>query len=99
MRDRIGWRCWQALSIPRVAGRRGLVLGSLVAAACAGGGPAERYGFVATLGVDTVSVERVARTARKLVIDGVDRFPYVRLRHTEFDLAPDGKLARMVMEV
>ena len=72
---------------------------SLILCACGDRGPSERYGFVATLGNDTVSMERVSRSSRKLVADGVDRFPLVRLRHTEFDLAPDGKLTRMVMDV
>ena len=76
-----------------------LALLALAGVGCVGGAPTERYGFVATLGVDTVSMERVARSARTLVVDGVDRFPFVRLRHTEFDLAPDGKLTRMVMDV
>ena len=61
--------------------------------------PAERYGFVTTLGKDTVSVERVERSAARLVTDGVDQWPYVRRRHTEFDLAPDGSIRRMVMDV
>ena len=61
--------------------------------------PPERYGFVATLGNDTVSVERIARAPERLVTDGVDRWPFVRRRHTEFDLAPDGTIRRMVMDV
>ena len=59
----------------------------------------ERYGFVATLGNDTVSVERVERSPTRLVTDGVDRWPFVRRRHTEFDLAKDGTIRRMVMDV
>ena len=61
--------------------------------------PVERYGFVTLLGNDTVSVERVERSPTRLVADGVDRWPFVRRRHTEFDLAADGKLRRMVMDV
>ena len=61
--------------------------------ACGAGTPAERYGFVTVLGNDTVSVERVSRSPTRLVTDGVDRWPFVRRRHTEFDLAPDGRLA------
>ena len=61
--------------------------------------PPERYGFVATLGNDTVSVERVERSPTRLVADGVDRWPFVRRRHTVFDLAPDGTIRRMVMDV
>jgi hypothetical protein len=59
----------------------------------------ERYGFVATLGNDTVSVERVERSPTRLVTDGVDRWPFVRKRHTEFDLNPDGTIRRMVMDI
>jgi hypothetical protein len=61
--------------------------------------PSERYGFVTTLGNDTVAVERVERSPTRLVTDGVDRWPFVRRRHTEFDLAPDGTIRHMVMDV
>ena len=61
--------------------------------------PPERYGFVTTLGQDTVSVERVARSPTRLVADGVDRWPFVRRRHTEFDLNADGTIRHMVMDV
>ncbi len=59
----------------------------------------ERYGFVTTLGNDTVAVERIERSPTRLVTDGVDRWPFVRRRHTEFDLAADGTIRRMVMDV
>src|SRR3954454_23632161 len=61
--------------------------------------PPERYGFVATLGNDTVSVERIERWPTRLVTDGVDRWPFVRRRHTEFDLNQDGTIRHMVMDV
>jgi len=61
--------------------------------------PPERYGFVTTLGNDTVSVERIARSPTRLVTDGVDRWPFVRRRHTESDLAADGTIRHMVMDV
>jgi hypothetical protein len=61
--------------------------------------PPERYGFVTVLGNDTVAVERIERSATRLVTDGVDRWPFVRRRHTEFDLTSDGKIRRMVMDV
>lgn len=67
--------------------------------ACAVAPQAERYGFVARLGNDTVSVERVTRSARSLVSDDVDRFPLVRQRHTVIDLDDDGRVTRMVMTV
>ena len=71
----------------------------LVFLACSSATPPERYGFVATLGNDTVSVERIERSPNHLVADGVDRWPFVRQRHTEFDLASDGKIRHMVMEI
>ncbi len=67
--------------------------------ACSSTSPAERYGFVTVLGKDTVSVERIERSPSRLVADGVDRWPYVRQRHTTFDLAADGRIRRMVMDV
>ena len=67
--------------------------------ACGDVTPPEHYGFVALLGDDTVSVERITRSAGKLVVDGVDRWPFVRKRHTQFDLASDGKIRHMVMDI
>ncbi len=67
--------------------------------ACSHAPPPERYGFVALLGNDTVSVERVARSPDRLIADGVDRWPFVRRRHTEFELNRDGTVKRMVMDV
>jgi hypothetical protein len=55
--------------------------------ACRNPAPPEHYGFVALLGNDTVSVERIARSPTRLITDGVDRWPFVRRRHTEIDLA------------
>src|SRR5215210_5131981 len=72
---------------------------SLLLLAWSNAAPAERYGFVATLGNDTVSVERIERSPTRLVTDGVDRWPFVRQRHTEFDLNQDGTIRRMVMDV
>ena len=71
----------------------------LLLLACSSATPPDRYGFVATLGNDTVAVERIARSSTRLVTDGVDRWPFVRRRHTEFDLAPDGTIRHMVMDV
>ena len=76
-----------------------LSLLALLFLACNAATPAEQYGFVALLGNDTVSVERVSRSPTRLVTDGVDRWPFVRRRHTEFDLAADGRIRRMVMDV
>jgi hypothetical protein len=71
----------------------------LLLLACSNATPPERYGFVATLGNDTVAVERIARSPSRLVADGVDRWPFVRRRHTEFDLNPDGTIRHMVMDI
>jgi Protein of unknown function (DUF2911) len=72
---------------------------SLLLLACSNATPPEHYGFVARLGNDTVSVERIARSPTRLVTDGVDRWPFVRRRHTVFDLTPDGRIRRMIMDV
>jgi hypothetical protein len=61
--------------------------------------PTERYGFVARLGVDTVSIESVTRTGNTLISDEVDRFPRVRQRHSEIVLAPDGGIKHLVMDI
>ena len=76
-----------------------LIASALAALACAEPAPPEHYGFVTLLGHDTVAVERIARTPSRMVADGVDRWPFVRRRHTEFDLRPDGTIRRMVMDV
>ncbi len=78
---------------------RPLLLLLAALAACGPRADTERYGFVALLGNDTVSVERITRTPRSLVSDDVDRFPFVRQRHTVIDLGRDGRLTRMAMEV
>ncbi|HEX6434435.1 MAG TPA: DUF2911 domain-containing protein [Gemmatimonadales bacterium] len=44
-------------------------------------------------------MERIERSSTRLVTDGVDRWPFVRRRHTELDVAADGTLRRMVMDV
>ena len=67
--------------------------------ACAPAPPTEQYGFVARLGRDTVSVERVTRNGSSVQIDGVDRFPRVRQRHTELSLRPDGSIKHLVMDI
>ncbi|HEU5039492.1 MAG TPA: DUF2911 domain-containing protein [Gemmatimonadales bacterium] len=75
------------------------ILLPLLVLACGSPGPTEHYGFVTTLGNDTVAVERITRSPARLVTDGVDRWPFVRRRHTEFELAPDGTIRHMVMDV
>src|SRR4029079_11424901 len=71
----------------------------LALTACESDQPAERYGFVAQLGRDTVSVESVTRSANKLVSDEVDRFPIVRQRHTEIKLGDDGSIRKLEMDI
>lgn len=70
-----------------------------VQAACGSNGPAERYGYIARLGVDTISLESVTRRGNTLEIDGVDRFPRVRQRHTRITLAPDGSIGHLAMDI
>lgn len=71
----------------------------VVLTACATQAPAERYGFVARLGNDTVSLESVTRLGKILLSDEVDRFPLVRQRHTEIELGDDGRIRRLVMDI
>jgi len=75
-----------------------LLIVALTAAACSTS-TTDRYGFVTVLGRDTVAVERITRTPDKLVSEEVDRWPAVRVRHTELTLAPDGSITHMVMDV
>src|SRR5829696_10239996 len=75
------------------------ILASLALVACGSNDPVERYGFIARLGQDTISVESVTRRGNTLTSDEVDRFPRVRQRHTEITLAPDGGIRRLVMDI
>ncbi|MFL5617194.1 MAG: DUF2911 domain-containing protein [Gemmatimonadaceae bacterium] len=75
------------------------VLLALFLAGCSRPEPEERYGFIALLGRDTISVERVTRQGNKLTSDEVDRFPRVRQRHTEITLGDSGTIRRLVMDV
>lgn len=75
------------------------ILAGLALAACGPSQPAERYGFIARLGNDTISLESVVRRGNMLTSDAVDRFPRVRQRHTEISLAPDGGIRRLVMDI
>ena len=81
------------------ATRRILSVSLLLAAACGTGVPSEQYGFVARLGRDTVSVERVTRTGNTVVTDEVDRFPRVRRRHTKIVLGDDGGIRHLEMDI
>jgi hypothetical protein len=76
-----------------------LILAILALAACTPSQPTERYGFIARLGRDTVSVESITRRGNTLTSDIVDRFPRVRQRHTEIELGPNGGIRRLVMDI
>jgi hypothetical protein len=60
--------------------------------------PAQTWGYVATLGNDTTSVERVTRQGNHIEGDAVGRSPTVVRRHWEMTLAPDGSVRRWVMD-
>jgi hypothetical protein len=72
---------------------------SLLLVGCAESTPIERYGFIARLGRDTISVESVTRYRDRFVSEEVDRFPQVKRRHTEVRLAADGSPSHMDMRV
>src|SRR3954463_13724711 len=76
-----------------------LLVAALVFIACRSGGPEQRYGFVARLGNDTISVESITRRGNTVVVDGVDRFPRVRRRHTEIELGAGSTIRRLVMDI
>jgi hypothetical protein len=58
----------------------------------------ERWGFVATLGNDTTSVEWLTRTGDRIVGEAIGRSPVVVRRRWEATLAPDGSLLRWSMD-
>jgi Protein of unknown function (DUF2911) len=76
-----------------------LLLAALAAIACRPAGPEQRYGFIARLGNDTVSVESITRRGNTAVIDGVDRFPRVRRRHTEIELGSGSSIRHLMMDI
>jgi hypothetical protein len=59
----------------------------------------QRYGFLALLGHDTISIESISRRGNTLTSDEVDRFPVVRIRHTVVDLNDDGSIRHLVMDI
>lgn len=71
----------------------------LATAGCGKGAAEQKHGFIARLGRDTVSVESITRSGNKVVIDGVDRFPRVRRRHTEIELGPGSTIRHLVMDI
>ncbi len=71
----------------------------LALAACQSNQAPEQYGYIALLGNDTVSVERVTRRGDEIVSDEVDRFPRVRRRHTTIRMAADGTIKHLEMDI
>ena len=59
---------------------------------------AETWGYVATLGNDTTSIERLTRTGDRIVSDAVGRSPLVVRRRWEATLAPDGSVRSWFMD-
>lgn len=51
------------------------------------------------LGQDTISVETITRQGNTLKSDEVDRFPRVRIRHTQITLNDDGCIRHLVMDI
>lgn len=60
--------------------------------------PVQTYGFVATLGNDTTSIERVSRSHDRIVSDAIGRSPRVMRRHWEAELAGDGTVKRWMQD-
>ena len=84
--------------VPRPLTLVPLLLAAMAAFGCHAG-EKEQYGFIARLGNDTVSVESITRRGDKVVVDGVDRFPRVRRRHTEIELGPGSTIRHLVMDI
>ena len=76
-----------------------LLLAGLALLGCGPAEPEQRYAFVARLGNDTISVESVTRRGSNVVVDGVDRFPRVRRRHTEIELGPGSTIRHLEMDI
>lgn len=60
--------------------------------------PEETYGFIATLGSDTTSVERITRSGNRIVSDAVGRSPVVVRRRWEATLAQDGSIREWTLD-
>ena len=72
-----------------------LAVQMLVLASCA---RSQTYGFVAVLGNDTTSVERVTRTGNHIVSEAIGRSPAVTRRHWEAELGPNGAITSWSMD-
>jgi hypothetical protein len=80
------------MSLPSVPAKLTLLL---MLGACTA---AETYGFVAVLGNDTTSVERVTRTGHRIIGDAIGRSPTVTRRHWEAELGPNGVITHWSMD-
>src|SRR6476620_5460348 len=76
-----------------------LFLAAVALIACRPSEAEQRYGFIARLGTDTISVESITRRGNTVVVDGVDRFPRVRRRHTEIELGEGSAIRHLVMDI
>ena len=72
---------------------------ALLLASCDHTSPAEHYGFITMLGLDTIAVENVTRQGNTVTSDEVDRFPRVRLRHAAIELNTDGSIRHLTMDI
>jgi hypothetical protein len=59
----------------------------------------KQYGFLTTLGNDTISLESITREGNTLTSDEADRFPTVRIRHTVVNLNDDGSIRHLEMNI
>ena len=80
---------------PRLAA---LPLALLLATTACRSQESETWGFVATLGNDTTSVERITRQGDRIIAEAVGRSPFVVRRRWQATLAPDGSLRRWSMD-
>lgn len=71
----------------------------LILLSCSHKSQPEHYGFIATLGNDTVAIESVARKGNTITSDDVDRCPLVRVRHTVIELNDNGSIQHLVMNI
>jgi hypothetical protein len=76
-----------------------LFLSAVILIASCNHAPTEHYGFVTLLGRDTIAVESVTRQGNNVTSDAVDRFPRVRVRHTVIELAEDGSIRHLEMNI
>src|SRR5262245_4940775 len=58
----------------------------------------EKYGIVARLGNDTISIERITRTSKRVVSDVAEHSPRAMRKHWEAQLNTDGSVRTFTME-